>query len=92
MIESFRHKGLKKLFEKGNASGVNPQHVKKLRRQLAQLHAAKTPMDMNMPGWDFHGLEGDLEGHYAVKVNGNWRLTFTFEDQDAVQVDYQDYH
>ena len=47
---------------------------------------------MNLPGWRLHGLEGDLSGHYSVTVNGNWRMTFCFEDGDAVLVDYQDYH
>ena len=47
---------------------------------------------MNVPGWRFHSLSGGLTGHYAVTVNGNWRLTFRFEDGDAVLVDYQDYH
>ena len=47
---------------------------------------------MNAPGWGLHPLHGDLKGHWTVKVNGNWRLTFTFEEEDAVLVDYQDYH
>jgi proteic killer suppression protein len=47
---------------------------------------------MNVPGWDWHPLKADLAGHWAVKVNGNWRLTFTFEGVDTVLVDYQDYH
>ena len=47
---------------------------------------------MAYPGWDFHALHGDLAGHYAVTVNGNWRMTFAFEDGDAVLVDYLDYH
>jgi len=47
---------------------------------------------MNVPGWGLHPLTAELAGHYAVSVNGNWRLTFTFEGEDAVLVDYQDYH
>jgi proteic killer suppression protein len=59
---------------------------------LARLHAAKVPEDMNVPGWRLHPLVGSLGGHYSVFVNGNWRLTFRFDDGDAVLVDYQDYH
>jgi len=56
------------------------------------LNLASTPLDMNRPGWGWHPLKGDLEGHWSVSVNGNWRLTFSFEDADAILVDYQDYH
>ncbi|HEV3104812.1 MAG TPA: type II toxin-antitoxin system RelE/ParE family toxin [Trinickia sp.] len=92
MIKSWRHKGLEAFFFSGHKSGIRPDHASKLRRQLARLDVAKTPQDMNVPGWKFHGLEGALVGHYAVKVNGNWRMTFTFDGTDAVLVDYQDYH
>ena len=47
---------------------------------------------MNVPGWDLHPLKGGLADHWSIKVNGNWRMTFTFEDEDAILVDYQDYH
>jgi len=59
---------------------------------LTMLNSAKRPVDMNAPGWRFHLLTGDLAGHYSVTVNGNWRMTFTFEGDDAELVDYQDYH
>lgn len=59
---------------------------------LATLDNAKHPEDMNAPGWRLHGLTDDLAGHYSVTVNGNWRMTFTFEAGDAVLVDYLDYH
>ena len=62
------------------------------RRQLAQLDQAASAQDMNVPGWKLHALKGELAGHWAVSVNGNWRLTFKFEDGDAILVDYQDYH
>lgn len=67
-------------------------HAKRLRLQLTTLAAAVGPQGMNQPGWHLHRLTGTLAGHWAVNVNGNWRLTFTFEGQDAVLVDYQDYH
>ena len=69
-----------------------PDHAKKLKRQLDRLDEAKSPQDMNLPGWKLHPLHDDLEGHFAVWVNGNWRMTFTFEGTDAILVDYQDYN
>lgn len=92
MIKTFRHKGLQVFFETGSKSGIQPSHAPKLGRQLARLDLAKSEEDMNIPGWRLHPLVGDLAGHYSVWVNGNWRLTFTFEAGDAVLVDYRDYH
>ena len=92
MIQSFQHKGLQALFERGTKAGIQPSHAGKLARQLAQLNAAVTPDDMNLPGWRLHPLAHNLAGHWAVWVSGNWRLTFRFESGDAVLVDYQDYH
>lgn len=92
MIKSFEHKGLQAFFETGNKAGIQPHHAPKLARLLARLHAAKVPEDMNVPRWRLHPLVGSLAGHYSVFVNGNWRLTFRFDDGDAVLVDYQDYH
>lgn len=92
MIKSFEHKGLQAFFEKESKAGIQPAHAPRLKRQLARLNAAAGPNDMNVPGWRLHSLKGPLAGHYSVTVNGNWRLTFRFEDGDAVLVDYQDYH
>ena len=92
MIKSFEHKGLQVFFETGSKAGIQPHHAPKLARLLARLHAAKVPEDMNVPGWRLHPLVGSLAGHYSVFVNGNWRLTFRFDDGDAVLVDYQDDH
>ena len=92
MIKSFQHKGLQGFFETGSKAGIQPHHAPKLQRQLARLSVAKAPEYMNVPGWSLHGLSGDLAGHYSVSVNGNWRMTFVFEGEDAVLVDYQDYH
>ncbi|NQZ07004.1 MAG: type II toxin-antitoxin system RelE/ParE family toxin [Algicola sp.] len=92
MIKGFRHKGLKKLFNKGDTSGVMQSHVKKLRNILVRLDAAKTIQDMNSPGSNLHQLTGDLDGQWAVKVNGNWRVFFEFENGNAYLVDYDDYH
>ncbi len=92
MIKTFRHKGLERFFYTGSKAGIQPTHATRLRLQLARLDAASTPQDMNLPGWKFHALGADLAGHFAVTVNKNWRLTFTFEGEDAILVDYQDYH
>ena len=92
MIKSFRHDGLERFFETGSKAGIRPEHAKRLTVQLGRLDGATCPDDMNMPGWHFHGLHGDLAGHYAVSVSGNGRLTFKFEGKDAVLVDYQDDH
>jgi proteic killer suppression protein len=92
VIKSFRHKGIERYFKSGSKAGIQSQHARKLRRQLAQLEAANSHQDMNMPGWRLHGLKGELRGHWAIWVDGNWRLTFAFEGEDAVLVDYQDYH
>lgn len=92
MIKSFRHSGIEQFFRTGSKRGIQPAHAEKLANQLQLLDFAKSAMDMNMPGWGMHKLSGDLKGHWSVKVNGNWRLTFTFEKENAILVDYQDYH
>jgi toxin HigB-1 len=92
MIRSFEHKGLERFFATGSMAGIRPDHAKRLKRQLGQLDDAESAQDMNVPGWKLHPLSGALDGHFAVSVNGNWRLTFRFEGTDAVLVDYQDYH
>lgn len=92
MIKSFRHKGVKGFFETGSTAGIQAKHKPKLRIQLTTLDSAIRPEDMDAPGWRLHPLTGKLAGHWAVSVNGNWRLTFVFEGENAVLVDYQDYH
>lgn len=92
MIKSFEHKGLEAFFRTGSKAGVQPHHANRLRLQLTVLDKAKEPKDMNVPGWRLHGLTGDLSGFFSVDVNGNWRMTFRFDNGDVVLVDYQDYH
>ena len=92
MIESIRHKGLRRLYEDNDSRGVISEHVEKLRDILARLDAAATSADMNLPGFRLHPLKGELKGFWAVTVRANWRVIFRFEDQDAVDVDYVDYH
>ncbi len=92
MIESFRHSGLERFFRTGSKAGIQPAHARKLEEQLAVLDGARAAQDMQFPGWNLHALKGDMAGHWSVKVNGNWRLTFRFQDEDAELVDYRAYH
>ena len=92
MIKKFKHKGLKKLFESGVASGIQPQHANRLRKILALLETADSIEDMDLPGLNLHELKGQRKGTYAVKVSGNWRVTFKFIDGDIFNVDYEGYH
>ena len=92
MIKSFRHAGLEKFFNSGSKTGIQPKHAERLGIQLFALNRAKSAKDMDAPGWNLHVLRGELQGHWSIKVNGNWRLTFAFEGEDAILIDYQDYH
>ena len=92
MIKSFRHKGLQRYFETGSKAGIQAAHAPRLRLQLATLNQATKPEDMSAPAWALHPLKGDKKGHWAITVNGNWRMVFTFDGTDAVLVDYLDYH
>ena len=92
MIKSFRHKGLKTFFLTGNTSGIQAIHADRLSRQLARLNNAKSAEDVNIPGWKLHSLSGKLNKHYSIEVSGNWRVTFCFDGEDVVLVNYQDYH
>lgn len=92
MIQSFRHAGLEKFFYTGSKAGIQPAHAEKLRRQLTLLNTAKNADRMNVPGWDLHPLQGQFAGHWSVKVNANWRMIFKIENENAVLVDYRDYH
>ena len=92
MIASFRHKGLRKHFESGSLAGIQPAHAKRLRMQLAALDTAQTIEDMDIPGYRLHPLKGSEQGRWAIWVNGNWRVTFEFENGNAFILDYEDYH
>ena len=92
MIKSFKHKGLKKLFETGKHSGVNPDHVKRLKLILARLDASQSQNDMNLPGLGLHPLKDDLKEFWAVVVSGNWHIIFRFINNNANDVNYDDYH
>ena len=92
MIQSFWHKGLRKFFESGSAAGVQPHHAKRLRVMLAALDTAQSIDDMDIPGFRLHPLKGEERGRWSVWVNGNWRMTFEFEDGHVRVLDYEDYH
>jgi len=92
MIQKFKHKGLKRLFESGVSSGVAPQHIARIRKILALLETAETLEDMDLPGLGLHQLKGNRKGTWAVKVSGNWRITFKIQSGDAFDVNYEDYH
>jgi proteic killer suppression protein len=92
MIRSFQHKGLLRFFRDGETKAIRSDHVERLRLILAQLNAAVSPRDMALPGLRLHPLKGDRKGFFAVNVSGNWRVVFRFDGQNAVDVDYVDYH
>jgi proteic killer suppression protein len=89
MIQRFKHRGIEAFFNTGSKAGIQPHHAPRLSRQLKHLDRAKAPQDMNVPGWKLHKLS---TGHWSVWVSGNWRLTFAFDGENAILVDYQDYH
>lgn len=90
-IKRLRHKGLEQFFATGKR-GIQAKHADRLRLILGRLNAATDPRDMNLPGLSVHELHGSRKGTWAVKVSGNWRVTFGFAGKDAERVDYEDYH
>lgn len=92
MIKQFLHRGLQRFFETGSKAGIVPHHAERLARQLIRLDDAKRVDDMNVAGWGLHPLQGKPHGRYAITVNGNWRMVFKLEGENAVLVDYLDYH
>lgn len=92
MIRSFKHRGLERFFTKGDHKGILPKSEARIERLLDRLDAALRPEDMNIPGFRFHALTGNRKGAYAVSVTGNWRITFRFDGEDAIELDLEDYH
>ena len=91
-ILRFRHKGLERYFSRGTTAGIQGIHAPRLRLILGRLAVATEPRDMGLPGLDLHPLKGARSGPWAVRVSGNWRLTFRFEGPDVTDVNYEDYH
>ncbi len=92
VIKSFRHKGIRRFYNTGNKSGVQANHVGRLRLQLAALDTAHSIDDMDVPGYRVHPLKGKMKGRWSIWVSGNWRLTFEFIDGNVHVLDYEDYH
>ena len=92
MIESFKHKGLRQLFEDGSPRGVNAEHVRKITQILALLHAAEKIADVDYTTFRLHPLKGGLAGFWSLTVRANWRVIFRFEGGSAFDVDLVDYH
>ena len=92
MILSFKHKGLQRFYETGKATGIQAAHKKRLKLQLVALDTATCIDDMEIPGFALHPLKGNKKGIWSIKVSGNWRVTFKFEDGNAHIVNYEDYH
>lgn len=92
MIRSFRSRALQRFWERNDTTKLPPDRAKRISLILDRLDASVHPNDMNLPGLGFHRLAGDNRGRFAVSVSANWRITFAWEEEDAVQVDFEDYH
>ena len=92
MIRNFRHKGLETFFQTGSTRGINPAHAKRLQARLIAMNAATALEDLDVPAWHLHELKGNRKGTWSIRVDASWRLTFKFEDQDCLDVDYEQYH
>ncbi|HKV39757.1 MAG TPA: type II toxin-antitoxin system RelE/ParE family toxin [Blastocatellia bacterium] len=92
MIRSFKHRGLKRLYERDDRSGIRPDLVDTVERILTVLDSATTPQALDIPGYRLHPLKGDLKGFWSVTVRANWRIIFRFQGEDAFDVELIDYH
>jgi toxin HigB-1 len=92
MIETFRHRGLKRLYETGEGSKIAPVVLPKVMRILSRLDEIEQPEDMNLPGYKLHKLTGDMAGFWSIFVSANWRIIFRFEEGGVLDVDFLDYH
>jgi toxin HigB-1 len=91
MIAGFRHKGLKRLYDRGDRRGVQAAQADRIERILARLDQAAVPAQMDLPGFRLHPLKGDLAGLWSVSVSGNWRIVFRFDGADVRDVALIDY-
>ena len=88
----FAHRGLQRLYDRGDRRRVNPDLAPRIRRILTALDEAIEPRHMDFPGWRLHRLKGDRAQFWSVRVSGNWRIVFRFDGSEAVDVDLIDYH
>ena len=91
MIQSFKNKGLVELFERGHSRRIRQDLQRRCLRRLEALDQAESLTDLNMPGFNFHSLQG-LPKRYSIHINGPWCITFEWEDGDALRVDLEQYH
>ena len=92
MIRTFRHKGLKRLYQRGDSSKLRADQAQRIALALADLDDASEPADLDLPGYRLHPLKGDLKGFWSILISANWRIIFRFEESDAYNVDLIDYH
>lgn len=93
IIEKFRHKGLRRLYEDDDLSGVPAHSVRKIKAILAALEFADDLSQVaTIPGWKLHPLRGDRKGEYSITVTGNWRITFRLQGHAVTDVHFEDYH
>jgi proteic killer suppression protein len=92
MIGSFKHRGLKRFYERGDRSGIRADLLEAVERILTVLDAASTPQALDLPRYHLHPLQGDLQGFWSVTVRANWRIVFRFEGDDVLDVELVDYH
>ena len=92
MIENIKHRGLKRLYERGDRRGIGANMRDRIERILLILDEAETLNDMDIPGYRLHPLTGNRQGTWSIRVTGNWRITFRFEDGNVLDVDLEDYH
>ena len=92
MIKNIRHRGLKRLYERGDHSRIRAEFVERVEDILFRLDAATTIDDLKAPGFGLHPLKGNMKGYWSVSVSKNWRITFRFKDGDVLDVNYEDYH
>ena len=92
MIRSFKHRGLKRFFERNDRSGIRPDLLEDVEDILGRLDQARSPQALNLPGYRLHPLKGGLRGFWSVTVRANWRIIFRFEGEDAFDVELIDYH
>ena len=92
MIVGFRHRGLQRLYEKGDRRRIQPEYIDKVEDVLARLDSATTPQALNLPDYRLHRLSGDLTGVWSITISGNWRIIFRFDDGEVTDVNFVDYH
>jgi proteic killer suppression protein len=92
MIKSFKHRGLKRFYERGDGSGLNAEYLEKIKNILTMLDVTTDLKELNLPSFRLHKLSGDLKGFWSVTVRSNWRIIFRFENEHVQDVDFVDYH